>query len=232
MTMPFEPNANKELNITTDYGEFVRFPVKTHVVMKEDDLFEITGRYAGEFLQEDDMLFISEKIVAITQGRAFPISEIKPGRWARFLVKFVHKSPYGIGLGMPETMELAIREVGLLKILFAAICSAVCKLFGKRGVFYQICGDKARAIDGPCDYTIPPYNGYAKLAPDNPDKIAAELSGSLGCPIVVIDANDIGVEILGRSSPDISVDMCRQIFADNPLGQSDQQTPMAIVRRV
>jgi len=43
---------------------------------------------------------------------AFPIKDIRPSFLAKFLVKFVHKSPYGIGLGSPWTMELAIKEGG------------------------------------------------------------------------------------------------------------------------
>ena len=31
-------------------------------------------------------------------------------------------------------MELCIREVGRPKVLFAAACAAVCKLFGKKGI--------------------------------------------------------------------------------------------------
>ena len=39
--MPFSPNEGKELNITTDYGVFSRYPVKTKVVMSGDNLEEI-----------------------------------------------------------------------------------------------------------------------------------------------------------------------------------------------
>jgi hypothetical protein len=38
---------------------------------------------------------------------------------------------------MPETMEMALRECGRLRILFAAFISAVGKLFGVRGWFYR-----------------------------------------------------------------------------------------------
>ncbi|MBQ2676616.1 MAG: F420-0--gamma-glutamyl ligase [Clostridia bacterium] len=230
--MPFIPNQSKQLNITTDFGTYSRYPIKTHVVMDNDNLFDLLDKYAAEYVTEGDYLFMSEKIVAISQGRAFPIDEIKPSWWAKFLCKFVYKTPYGIGLGMPCTMELAIREIGLPKILFAAACSAVTKLFGIRGVFYRILGEKARAIDGPCDCTIPPYNKYAKLAPDRPDEVARELSDHLGIKIVVIDANDLGVEVLGRSHSDIAIDFCKQVFKDNPLDQGDQQTPICIVRKV
>lgn len=230
--LPFEPNENKKLVISTDWGDFARYPVRTHVVMKGDDLCEMMDRYLDGYLEEGDMIFISEKIVAISQGRAFHIDDIKPRRLARFLCKFVYKTPYGIGLGSPWTMELAIREIGAPKIIFAAICSAVTKIFGIRGVFYRICGEKARAIDGPCDCTLPPYNKYAKLAPDKPDEVAETLSAKTGCKVVIIDANDLGVEVLGRSDKTLEIDMLRAIFKDNPLDQSRQQTPLCIVRPV
>lgn len=224
-------NPNKKLEINTPYGDFLRFSVKTKVVYKGDDLNEIMDECVKPYLKDGDMIFISEKIVAISQGRAFDIDDIKPSRLAKILCKFVYKSPYGIGLGSPWTMELALRDVGAPKILFAAACSAVTKPFGIRGVFYKIVGEKARAIDGPCDCTLPPYNHYAKLAPYKPDEAAKKLEEHTGCKVVVMDANDIGREILGRSDKDISIDMCKEIFRDNPLGQGSQQTPVCIIRK-
>ncbi|MDR3313592.1 MAG: coenzyme F420-0:L-glutamate ligase [Oscillospiraceae bacterium] len=226
------PNEGKELDIATPDGIYLRYPLKTHVVMKEDNLEALLDRYVKAHIQPEDMLFISEKIVAITQGRAFDIDTIKVSRLAKFLCKFVYKSPYGIGLGSPWTMQLAIEDIGIPKIFLAAFCSAVTKPFGMRGVFYNIVGDKGRAIDGPCDYTLPPYNHYAKLAPKNPDAVAARLRDHLGGnAVVVIDANDIGREVLGRSDPSISIALCKQIFADNPLGQKSECTPLCLVRR-
>ena len=230
--MPFSPNESKSLERQTDFGTFNRYPRKTHVIMDTDVLTDVLDKYVKDYVEPDDYVFMSEKIVAITQGRAFPVDQIKAGWWARTLSKFVYKTPYGIGLGMPCTMQLAIDELGLPRILFASFCSAVTKLFGIRGVFYRILGEKARAIDGPCDCTIPPYNHYAKLAPANPDKVAKELSEHLGCKFVVIDANDLGVEVLGRSDKSIPIDFCKQVFKDNPLDQSDQQTPVCIVRKI
>lgn len=227
-----QPNEGKELKISTPYGEYLRYPIKTHVVVKGDSLKEIIDKYVRSYLQEGDMIFISEKIIAISQGRAFDIDDIHPSKLANILCKFVYKSPYGIGLGSPWTMQLAIDDIGVPKILFAALCSAVTKPFGVRGVFYKIVGDKGRAIDGPCDYTLPPYNHCAKLAPKDPDKVAKELEDYSGCKIVVMDANDIGREVLGVSDKSIDIEMCKEIFRDNPLGQKSQQTPIAIVRKV
>jgi F420-0:gamma-glutamyl ligase-like protein len=230
--MQFQPNEGKSLTITTDFGEFSRFPVKTHVIMREDVLEDVLDKYVREHLQEGDTLFIAEKIVAITQGRAFKLDEIKVSRLARFLCKFVYKPDYGIGLGRPETMELCIREVGRPKVLFAAFCSAIGKLFRRRGVFYKICGMKARAIDGPCDYTIPPYNNYAKMAPDKPHEEAARLAAHIGCDIYIVDANDIACTVLGKSGKNLPTAFGEQVFSDNPLDQSDQQTPLCIVRKM
>jgi len=229
--MQFSPNEGKSLTIETDYGTYARFPVKTHVIMREDLLEDVLDKYIRSHMTEGDTLFISEKIVAITQGRAFPLDEIKVSRLARFLCKFVYKPDYGIGIGRPETMELCVREVGKIKVLFAALCSAIGKLFGKRGVFYKICGMKARAIDGPCDYTIPPYNNYAKMAPDKPHEVAERLSAYIGYDVVIIDANDIAATVLGKSRKDLPDAFAEQVFRDNPLDQSDQQTPLCIVRK-
>lgn len=229
----FAANEGKNINITTaDFGEYSRFPVKTHVIMSDEKIMDIMDKYVVGNVEKDDYMFISEKVIAITQGRAFNIDDINPRPLAKLLCKFVYKSPYGIGLGSPWTMELALRDVGTARMLLAAFCSAVTKPFGVRGVFYKVAGTKARAIDGPCDCTIPPYNHFAKLAPAEPDKVAKELENHIGCKVVVIDANDIGVEVLGRSSEDISIDFCKQVFKDNPLGQSAQSTPIAIVRKV
>ncbi len=225
------PNEGKELKISTPYGDYLRYPVKTHVVVKGDSLTEIMDKYVKDHLSDGDMIFISEKIIAISQGRAFDIDDIHPSKLANILCKFVYKSPYGIGLGSPWTMQLAIDDIGVPKILFAAFCSAITKPFGVRGVFYKIVGDKGRAIDGPCDYTIPPYNHCAKLAPKDPDKVAKQLQDYTGCRVVVMDANDIGREVLGVSDKSIDIEMCKEIFRDNPLGQKSQQTPIAIVRK-
>ena len=187
-------------------------------------------KYAKPYLETDDLLFISERIVAISQGRAFRIKDIKPSRLANFLVRFVHKSPYGIGLGSPWTMELALKEAGRLRILLAAAVAAITKPFGIRGLFYKVVGKNINAIDGPCSYTLPPYNGYAKLGPEEPEKVARAIKQALGCEVVIIDANDLGVAVLGKSNNRISDKFCQEVFKDNPLGQSGEQTPLCIVR--
>lgn len=226
------PNEGKKLEIEVDGQKWARFPVKTHVVFKGENIVNIAKKYAKPYLMPSDLLFSSEKVIAITQGRAYNIKDVKPSKIAKLLVKFVFKSPYGIGLKNPVTMELAIREIGLPKILAAAVVSAITKPFGIRGVFYKIAGGDINAIDGPCPHTLPPYNQFASLGPKNPDQIAKKLKKELGSSTVIVDANDLGVRVLGRSSEKISKEFCEKVFKDNPLGQSQEQTPLCIVRKI
>jgi len=188
--------------------------------------------YAGEYVEKGDIVFISEKCVACAQGRAIPMADIKPRPLAKLLSRFVYKSPYGIGLSIPETMEMALREVGVMRILFAAFVSMIGKLLGKRGWFYKIAGMKAEGIDGPTPNTIPPYNNYVVLTPENPDKVAKEVADKLGVDCVIVDANDLSCKVLGASSPAIDHDLIVKVLVDNPLGQSRQSTPFGIIRKV
>lgn len=224
-------NAGKKRAIEVDGTVYERIPVKTRLITAQDDIAEVAERYAKEYLRCGDVLFISEKAVACSQGRAIPMSDIKPRRLAVFLTKFVYKSPYGIGLGIPETMEMALRECGTIRILFAAFCSAVGKLLGKRGWFYKVAGYKARSIDGPTPNTIPPYNTCVVLGPDKPDEVALRVGQRVGAECIIVDINDIDGVILGTSDKKADRELYRRILADNPLCQDSQQTPMGIIRR-
>ena len=226
-----KPNNGKREIIEVDGVSYRRLPIKTHIITEQDRIEDVAECYAKGFMEEGDILFISEKCVACTQKRAIPMEEIEPRPLASFLCRFVYKSPYGIGLSIPETMEMALRECGTFRILWAAAWSAVGKLFGKRGIFYDIAGEKARSIDGPCDCTLPPYNHYVVLGPKEPDKVAHGIKRRIGFDACIVDVNDLDGEILGVSDSAMDRDLLARILIDNPLGQSGQQTPMGIIRK-
>lgn len=232
--MTFKPNDDKNLEIVVNGESYQRLPIKTHVVMPNDNILTIIDQYVPEHLEDGDILFITEKIVAITQGRAYPIKDVKPRKLAYTLSKHVTKTPHGIGLGMPETMEMALRECGTPRILFAAGVSALGKIVGRKGDFYNVAGYKARSIDGPTNGTIPPYNEYVVLGPENPDEVAKEVKKYLNknIEVVIVDINDLGGNILGASSKLVDLNLMVKILKDNPLGQKSQSTPMGIIRKV
>jgi asparagine synthase (glutamine-hydrolysing) len=248
---PLEANAGKQLEITVDGERWIRFPVRTELFATGDPYAEqITsyvrglvdavwadGAYTQNFARPWYVL-VSEKIVAISQGRSYFIWDIQPSWWARTLSRFVVRTPYGIGLGSPWTMQLAIQEAGLGRILAASAAGAAGKVLGKRGVFYNVAGHSVRAIDGPTEYSAYPSNVSAKLAPARPDEVSGELLAALRAAlpaeaaatlagVVVIDANDIGRNVLGMAA-DRPARFFEELFADNPLGQGSEQTPIAV----
>ena len=226
-----EPNDGRTLHATVDGVVYARHPVRTHLVTPADDAAGVVRRYVGEVGADVRLVAVSERMVAITQGRSYPMDEVRPGRLARLLVRFVTRPGYGIGLGTPQTMQLAIDEVGAPRILFAAAASALTKPFGVHGVFYRLAGRQAAAIDGPTSYTIPPYNQAATLGPRDPNGAARAIAGAVGAPVAIIDANDAGCAVLG-ASPGVDRRLVQRLFADNPLGQAREQTPICVVREV
>src|SRR3989344_5205405 len=95
-----KPNNGKNLIIEVAGCRFARYPVKTKLITPVDkDISVIVEEYARKYIEPGDIVFISEKAVAITQGRSYPINEVKAGQLANFLSKFVTKTPIGIGLG-------------------------------------------------------------------------------------------------------------------------------------
>jgi hypothetical protein len=225
------PNEGRELHASIAGVVYARHPVRTHLVTPADDAAEVVIRYVGSVDTNVRLVAVSERMVAITQGRSYPIKDIQPGRLARLLERFVTRPGYGIGLGSSETMELAIREVGAPRILLAAAASAVTRPFGIHGIFYRVAGPQAKAIDGPTSYTIPPYNQAATLGPKDPDGAARDIAAAVGAPVAVIDANDAGCAVLG-ASPGVDRRFVMGLFADNPLGQAREQTPICVVREV
>ena len=234
MENALKPNEGKKGVTVIDGVSYQRLPIKTHLITDKDNIVDVAQQYGSPVLsQPGDVLFITEKIVACTQGRAIPLKDIKPRKLAYWLSDKVTKTPHGIGLGMPETMEYALRECGVLRILFAAAVSVIGKkIFKKKGWFYDVAGYKARSIDGPCHNTIPPYNQCVVLGPLEPDKVACQIKEKLGYDVLIADINDLEGQILGASSKELDKQLYARILKDNPLGQDNQQTPMGVIRIV
>jgi len=232
VSMP-APNEGYELLIEADGACFARYPVATHKITAQDNITNVVSKYTQGLLQEGDIIFLSEKAVACSQGRAIHLADVRAGWLARLLSRYVYKSPHGVGLSMPETMEMAIRECGAPRILFAAFIAAIGKMIGSHGWFYRIAGYKAASIDPPWEGTLPPYNEYIILSPQEPMKVAKEIADITGVAVCVVDVNDLGGNILGHS-PSLKLDPEIVIAAlrDNPLGQRSAQTPMGILRKI
>ncbi len=221
---------------------WARFPLRSSLIGPGDDVLQAISdsldrlRGQGVDVEDGDVLLVSEKALAISQGRSYPINEIAVTRTARWLSRYVTHEPTGIGLAHPTTMQLAIDEAGTPRILLAAAAAAVTKPLGMRGVFYRVAGHGVNAIDGPSSLNLPPYDKWATKSPDDPAgaalRIAADARRRTGrrVAVAIIDANDMAAEVLAAVGVD--AESVLAMVADNPLGQSDEQTPFGLVRRV
>lgn len=254
---PLDANEGKSLTIDAAGAPWVRLPIQTELFARDDALVDKVLSYVSPIADRlgdpaeraaqpelrDGLgrrwyLVVSEKIVAISQGRSYFTWEINPSAPAKVLAKFVHRTPAGIGLGSPWTMQLAINEAGLPRIVAAAGASVVGKVIGRKGWFYRVAGNRVNAIDGPTPYSAYPSNVSAKLPPKDPDQVAARLSAGVRAQLpaeataafggtVVMDSNDLGRDILGQDT-DRPDEFFAELFADNPFGQGRQQTPLAL----
>ena len=218
--------------ITIGGVKFERIPVKTKILTPQDDIGEVIKKYALPLMQPGDILTISESPLAITQGRAIPVTEIKVTPLAKLLSRFVSKVPYGIGLGSPTSMQCAIEETGVLKILWAAFIGAIGKLLRRKGVFYRVAGMQAALIDAATTSPVPPYTDMVIKGPLNPSKVCLALHSRFGYEFAVMDINDIGGCWMIGNSPGVSKHFMEKVMKDNPQGQGDELTPFCIVRRV
>ena len=88
----YTANPGKQLIRTVDGVDYQRIPIKTHLITKADRMEDVVLQYAGDKMQEGDILFISEKAVACTQSRAIPMEDIKPRKLAVTLSRYVTKT--------------------------------------------------------------------------------------------------------------------------------------------
>jgi len=231
--MDIKSNPGRKLYRIVDGQRYARYPIKTKLITPNDDIKRVVVEAVKDFVEPGDIVGISEKATAISQGRAYPKEEIRPKLLARFLVRFVTKSNRGVGISSPETFQLAIEECGYPRIILAAMIGGIGKLLGIRGLFYNIAGNGARLIDGAAEYVIPPYNRYVSKGPKEANKLAGQLAKRLNVPVAIIDINDYGGQIVGsskelgrKSHPKLT-----KILKDNPLGQTNESTPIVIIRK-
>lgn len=239
------PNKGKVLEAEAAGVRYLRIPIKTRLIQVGDDLFDLLTEYVAPHLTLDprqgdgasDMLFVSEKIVCITQGRIVRKDEVRTSWFARFLSRQVRNhlgTPKfrGFGHGTAPAMQLLIEEAGYPRVLFAAAVAAVTRPLGIKGAFYYLVGKQAKSIDCPMSFTLAPYTEYAKRAPLQPNDVARKIRDRFGAETVIVDANYRGAFSLGKSDGAPKEKFIREVLHDNPAGQDSEMTPFFIIRKV
>ena len=231
--MNFISNEGKRVEINVNWNIYLRHSIKTTFIKPGEDYIEIFRKYVSPIYEKGDIISSSEKIIALCQNRVIKREDIKIGILAKFLSKFAsQKNRGGYGVGKAINMQYAIDKVGILKVLLASICSGITKIFGIKGVFYKIVGQEVTGLDGFYDGAWKEYKDIGIEIPKNSTKVCNEIKEKLGISCMVVDSNDFGQEILGKSD-DIKQSMqeLKQIIKDNPAGQGKQQTPLILIRK-
>ena len=222
-------------NINLNDIEFERFAIQTHFIQQNESYINVIKKYVLPLYSEGDILSISEKVISMCQNNTVDKKDVKLGFWAKTLSKFASSNNRGVAMDEPYKLQLAINLAGLPRILFACFCSAITKIFGIKGVFYKIAGHGIDGIDGFYMHSsFDLYHDIALLNPKNPGKVCDEIQKELGINSMIVDANDFGVEILGKSQSleSLSDEFLSLLIKDNPAGQSDELTPFILIKKV
>ena len=226
------PNTGRQLEREVDGQVFLRYPIRTHFVEIGEDYLELVKNYVLPYYQQGDILSISEKIITLCQDNVLYKDQVKIGLLAKILSRFVMKTPYGQSVGNVYKMQAAINLCGWWRVLFAAILSGIGKLFGKHGIFYQFLGNGVSNIDGFNSFEWDYYGDKGLLGPVEPDKVCEEINEEFNIQCMIVDANDLGVEIMGKNKEmNYDESFLKALIKDNPAGQSTQQTPFILIRR-
>lgn len=232
--MVFNTNEGKRTVIEAGGKRYARHAVRTHFITLGEDYIEIIRKYVLPVYQPGDIVSSSEKVIAMCQGRVVTEEEAKPGLWAKILAKCACPSPAGIGMSHPMKMQFAINQCGLKNVLWAAVRAAIDKLRGRHGTFYAMLGREVSGLDGFYGKDIPEYEHIGVRIPEGPDGVCDEVYQKLGIKMMIVDANDLNVELLGccKELKDMGERALVSLVKDNPAGQGRNLTPFVLIREM
>lgn len=201
-------------------------PIRTHLLTHLDDPVAVVKRYVVPHAQPGDVVTIGETPVALMQGRFRHPTEVRPGWVAKRLCYFfLPTSSLATACGLQALVDI----VGPMRVVLAFLGGAIAKVLGRPGAFYQLAGEQARLIDD-VSGTLPPYDQFIVLGPDNPQRIVNQIQQETGLSAAVVDVNDLKAVKILASTADLSTSFLEQALRTNPAGNADEQTPLVLIR--
>lgn len=203
-------------------------PIKTRLYTEQDDLPEFIAGYVKDVAEAGDIVAVAQKLASISQQRIVYAPDMKVTRLARIICRFVNPAS---SQHSPEGMQAAFNEAGYWRVTFAAIIGGITRLFGRKGDFYRIAGEKVTIIDDAGDGTgtIPPYNKYVILAPEEPDALAELIKAKTGLETAIMDCSYVASTTLGASAG-VDKDKVADLLKSNPFGNFDEMTPVVVIK--
>mgnify|MGYP001448692063 FL=1 len=200
--------------------------VKTDLLGSFDNPIETVMDYCKNVTREKDILTIGETPLAIMQGRYVAPQNLEYNIFSKILCYFFHPTS---SLATACGMQLLIDKIGVMRITFSLILGFLFKCIGIKGIFYRLTGFESSLIDD-ISGTVVPYDKSIVMGPINTKLFCDKLSKQLKVDVAVVDVNDLGgVKILASSNSSVN-NILKEILKVNPAGNSDEKTPIVLIR--
>ena len=190
-----------------DGRRYQRYAIQTHFVEVGESAAELVKKYVLPLAQPGDVLSITAKVMAMCTGNVRRMEDMKLGFFAKHMAKFAGINSTGVGMHEPYKLQLVIDMVGLPRVLLAGI----------DGFYFRSSFDR--------------YKTLALINPEHPVELSNEIEKECGIPIVIMDANDIDQNQLGKCDDfPLTDDQIQDAMKDNPSGQGGELTPLILIR--
>ncbi|AFY71140.1 protein of unknown function DUF129 [Thalassoporum mexicanum PCC 7367] len=201
--------------------------VRTHLLSPLDTPVEVIRRYVLDHAQPGDIVTIGETPLAIMQNRLRHPSDVRPGALAkRLCYYFLPTSSLATACGL----QVLVDEVGAWRVAFAFVLGAIARILLRiRGGFYMLAGKQAKLIDDVTG-TLPPYDQFIVMGPDDPQAIVNEILEETGLEAAIVDVNDLRAVAILAATPGVSQELLNQALLHNPAGNAAEQTPVVLIR--
>ena len=201
-------------------------PVKTHLLNNQDTLPELVERYLKPLAQPGDYVALAESATAIVEGNFRHPSSIQLGWWAQ---RLCYLFPSKTSLSSAYGMQTLIDTSSAWRVVGALMLGAVSKALGKPGVFYALAGYQAALLDDVTG-TLPPYDQFIVLGPDDPQQTVDRVKASTGLETAIVDANDLKEVKILAATAGIVPNRVFGALRENPAGNAAEQTPLLLIR--
>ncbi len=222
-------NQNKkELTEIPLKQDYIAIAVKTDLLGSFDNPIETVLNYCKDITKKNDILTIGETPLAIMQGRYIAPQNLEYNIFSKILCYFFHPTS---SLATACGMQLLIDKIGVTRITFSLILGFLFKCIGIKGIFYRLTGFESSLIDD-ISGTVIPYDKSIVMGPIMTKLFCEKLSKQLEVEVAVVDVNDLGgVKILASSNKSVN-NILKDILKDNPAGNSDEKTPIVLIRNI
>ena len=219
-------NSFKEENWKSLNNGIKLLPIKTHILGRLDNPYDLLKEYSKSIIKNGDILTIGETPLAIMQGRYILPRTLKVNFLTRLLCRgFNPTSSLATACGMQSLINL----VGPSRVICSWLIGGFLKIFRIKGIFYRLAGSQARLIDD-ITGTTPPYDQTIVLGPINVELFCEQASKELAINIAVVDVNDLGKVKILACNQGCDQKILKKALLSNPAGNANQHTPIVLVR--